>query len=26
LNGILFTERATRVWRPSEEVEPEQEV
>jgi len=26
LNGILFTERATRVWRPSEEVEQEQEV
>lgn len=26
LNGTLFTERATRVWRPSEEVEPEQEV
>ena len=26
LNGVLFTERATRVWRPSEEVEPEQEV
>jgi peptide deformylase len=26
LNGILFTERATRVWQPSQEVEPEQEV
>ena len=26
LNGVLFTERATRVWRPSEEVETEQEV
>lgn len=26
LNGILFTERATRVWRPTEEVDPEQEV
>ena len=26
LNGILFTERATRVWRPSQEVETEQEV
>ena len=26
LNGVLFTERATRVWRPSEEVEQEQEV
>ena len=26
LNGVLFTERATRVWRPTEEVEPEQEV
>src|SRR5215510_11986509 len=26
LNGVLFTERATHVWRPSEDVEPEQEV
>ncbi len=26
LNGILFTERATRIWKPSEEVEQEQEV
>ncbi|RIK29202.1 MAG: peptide deformylase [Anaerolineae bacterium] len=26
LNGILFTERATRVWQPQEEVETEQEV
>lgn len=26
LNGILFTERATRVWQPPQEVEPEQEV
>jgi len=26
LNGILFTERATRVWKPSDEVEAEQEV
>ena len=27
LNGVLFTERAVRVWRPQqEEVEPEQEV
>jgi peptide deformylase len=27
LNGILFTDRATRVWKPQEdEVEPEQEV
>ena len=26
LNGILFTERATRVWRPSQEVEQDQEV
>src|SRR5688572_11587169 len=26
LNGVLFTERAIRVWRPSEEVEAEQEV
>lgn len=26
LNGILFTERATRVWQPQEEVEQEQEV
>jgi len=26
LNGVLFTERATHVWRPSEEVEQEQEV
>lgn len=26
LNGVLFTERATRVWRPSQEVETEQEV
>lgn len=26
LNGVLFTERATRVWRPSQEVEQEQEV
>jgi peptide deformylase len=26
LNGILFTERATRVWKPQEEVETDQEV
>ena len=26
LNGILFPDRATRVWKPQEEVEPEQEV
>jgi peptide deformylase len=26
LNGILFTDRATRVWKPQEEVEAEQEV
>jgi len=26
LNGILFTERATRLWRPSQEIEAEQEV
>jgi peptide deformylase len=26
LNGILFTDRATRVWKPQDEVEPEQEV
>ncbi len=26
LNGILFTERATRIWKPREEVETEQEV
>lgn len=26
LNGVLFTDRAIRVWKPQEEVEPEQEV
>jgi peptide deformylase len=26
LNGIMFTERATRVWKPQEEVETDQEV
>ena len=26
LNGVLFTELATRVWRPSQEVEQDQEV
>ena len=26
LNGILFTDRAARVWKPQDEVEPEQEV
>src|SRR4026209_2524325 len=26
LNGVLFTDRATHLWRPSEDVEPEQEV
>lgn len=26
LNGVLFTERATRVWQPEQEVESEQEV
>ncbi len=26
LNGILFTERATRVWQPKQEVDAEQEV
>ena len=26
LNGVLFTDRATRVWQPPQEIEPEQEV
>lgn len=26
LNGVLFTDRATRVWKPQDEVEPEHEV
>jgi peptide deformylase len=26
LNGVLFPDRATRVWKPQEDVEPEQEV
>ncbi len=26
LNGVLFTERAIRVWRPTQEVEQDQEV
>ena len=26
VNGILFTERAVRVWQPQQDVEPEQEV
>ena len=26
LNGILFTERATRLWKPQQEVDAEQEV
>ena len=26
LNGVLFTERATRVWQPKQEVDVEQEV
>lgn len=26
LNGVLFTERATRVWRPAQEIEQDQEV
>ena len=26
LNGILFTDRAKRVWKPQDEIEPEQEV
>jgi peptide deformylase len=26
LNGVLFPDRATRVWKPEDEVEPEQEV
>lgn len=26
LNGILFTDRAVRVWKPQDEPEPEQEV
>ena len=26
LNGVLFTDRAQRVWQPPQEVEPEQEV
>ena len=26
LNGILFTERATHIWKPQEEVDAEQEV
>ena len=26
LNGILFPDRATRVWKPQEEIDPDQEV
>lgn len=26
LNGVLFTERATRLWQPQQDVDPEQEV
>ena len=26
LNGVLFTERATRIWKPQDEVDVEQEV
>src|SRR5215211_4749213 len=26
LNGVLFTDRATHVWQPPQDVEPEQEV
>jgi len=26
LNGVLFPDRATRVWQPPQEIEPEQEV
>jgi peptide deformylase len=26
LNGVLFTDRAARVWKPQDEVDPEQEV
>jgi len=26
LNGVLFTDRATHVWQPPQEVQPEQEV
>ena len=26
LNGVLFTDRATRVWKPQDEIEAEQEV
>jgi peptide deformylase len=26
LNGVLFPDRATRVWKPQDEVDPEQEV
>jgi peptide deformylase len=26
LNGVLFTERATRLWKPQEDIETEQEV
>ncbi|MEO8356807.1 MAG: peptide deformylase [Chloroflexota bacterium] len=26
LNGVLFTDRAMRVWQPPQEIEPEQEV
>jgi peptide deformylase len=26
LNGVLFTERATRIWQPEQEVDAEQEV
>ena len=26
LNGVIFTDRATRVWKPQDEVEAEQEV
>ena len=26
LNGVLFTERALRIWQPKQDVEPEQEV
>jgi peptide deformylase len=26
VNGVLFTERAVRVWQPEQDVEQEQEV
>jgi peptide deformylase len=26
LNGVIFTDRATRVWKPQEDFEPERDV